>query len=77
MIEVVVSENGRVIDQLRFDADIVVSNRGDVVAMQRGIVRGVRPSDDLWTRVAHAAGHLASARAFKSASRRLENFAFA
>ncbi|MHC4042970.1 hypothetical protein [Bradyrhizobium sp. 23AC] len=74
MIEVVVSENGHV---MQFDADTLVSNTGDVVAMHRAVMRDVGPSEDLWQRVAHAAGYLARTRAFKNASRRLENFAFA
>ncbi|MHC2618003.1 hypothetical protein ACVIW2_000034 [Bradyrhizobium huanghuaihaiense] len=75
MIEVVVSENDRVIDRLRFDADTLVSN--NVATMHRGVMRELSRSDDLWQRVAHAAGYLAGARAFKNASRRLESFALA
>ncbi len=77
MIEVVVRENGRVIDRLRFDADTLVSDGGDVAAVHRGVMREFGPSEDIWHRVAHAAGYLATARAFRQASRRLENFAFA
>ncbi len=44
VIEVVVSENGRVIDRLRFDADTLVSHVGDVAAMHRGVMRDASPS---------------------------------
>ncbi|MCS3928995.1 hypothetical protein M2175_004026 [Bradyrhizobium elkanii] len=77
MIEVVVSENGRVIDRIRFDADTLVADASDVATMHRGVMRGFGASEGIWQRVAHAAGYLASALAFSHASRRLENFAFA
>ncbi|UFW46272.1 MULTISPECIES: hypothetical protein [Bradyrhizobium] len=77
MIEVVVSENGRVVDRLQFDVDTLVANGGDVVAVHRGAMRDLKPSEDLWQRVAHAAGYLARVRSFKHASRALENFASA
>jgi len=77
VIKVVVIENGRVIDRIRFDADTLVADAGDVAAMHRGVMRDFGASEDIWQRVAHAAGYLASARAFSHASRRLENLALA
>lgn len=77
MIEVVVSENDRVIDRIRFDADTLVSHADGVAAMHRGVMREFGPSEDIWHRVGHAAGYLARGRAFRYASRRLEDFAFA
>jgi len=77
MIEVVISENGREIDRIRFDADTLVAPPGDVAATHRGVMRGIGASEDIWRRVAHAAAYLASARAFNHASRRLEDLALA
>lgn len=77
MIEVVISENGRVIDRLQFDADTLVNNRGDIASMHRGIMRQLSPSDDIWRRVSHAASYLAGVRYFQDLFRRLEGFVYA
>lgn len=37
MIELVVSENGRALDRLEFDADTVIQHKRDVVTLHRGI----------------------------------------
>lgn len=74
MIEVVVSENGRLLDRLEFDADTVVQHKGDVVALHRGSMRLCSGSDGLWHRVAHASSYLAGTEHLKRTFRQLETF---
>lgn len=73
MIEVVVSENCRVLDRLEFDADTVVQHKGDVVSLHRGIMWLCSESNDLWHRVAHASSYMAGTEHLKSKFRQLES----
>lgn len=72
MIEVVVMENGGVVDRLEFDANDIVRRTGAVVSVHRGTMRHCARPGDLWYRVAHAAGWIAENGSAPSALKELE-----
>jgi hypothetical protein len=55
MFKVTISEDGRFIDELEFDADNVVAHSASLSVVHRDVMRDCRFSG-IWYRVAHAAG---------------------
>lgn len=74
MVEVVVSEYGRVLDRLQFDADTVVQHKGMSPRSTVESCGHCLGSNDLWHRVAHASSYLVGTKHLKSTFRQLENF---
>jgi len=59
VIEVIISENGCVLDRLQFDADDILQHKDGIVSVHHGIMRHCSRPEGLWYLVAHAAHWIA------------------